>query len=295
MKKESLNEDLQEVKNYWYSKIPKKIRHLTTGIIAGIVLFSFSLLFVLEIGLINISWGKSSDSYEESSKTEKCSEDKVSIENFGRNEECVSWRNNFGLDALVFLDDEKNIVRPSLTENFSTGREVFLEKKFGSDNQTSLEIIPQSEEKVNASINYGFQWRVIVGDGDYNRVRLQFNSKYPKENLSTNDWVTVPELSGKNWIFPNRGLEPRKKISIIVRSQAKEGSNIVDVDVAVKGFLKGGDRSEDFNFHYSVSMTQKASESFERIGFGLLDPHQENIATMLQYFEVIPLSRYHAQ
>jgi len=225
----------------------------------------------------------------------KCDQNRIKVSSFKEDEECVSWRNSFGLDALIFLDDENTIVRPNLTGNFSTGREVFLEKKFGSDNQISLEAIPQSGEKVNVSINYGSQWRVIIGDGDYNRVRLQVNSKYPKENLSTDDWVTVPELSGKNWIFPNRGLEPRKKISIIVRSQAKEGSNIVDVDVTVKGLLKGGDRSEDFNFHYSVSMTQKANESFERIGFGLLDPHQENIATMLQYFEVIPLSRYHAQ
>lgn len=225
----------------------------------------------------------------------KCDQNRIKVSSFKGDEECILWGNNSGLDALFFVDDEHNIVRPKLTENFSTGREVFLEKKFGSDNQISLEVIPQSGEKVNVSINYGFQWRVIVGDGDYNRVKFQVNSKYPKENLSTDDWITVSELSGKSWIFPNRGLEPRKKISIIVRSQAKEGSNMVDVDVTVKGLLKGGDRSEDFNFHYSVPMAQKASESFERIGFGLLDPYRENIATMLQYFEVIPLSRYHAQ
>lgn len=218
-----------------------------------------------------------------------CSPDKIGTASFDGGEKCVSWKSNFGLDALVFLDDENNIVRPKLTENFSVGREVFLERKFSSDNQISLDIVPQDEKKVNVSVNYGFLWRVIVGDGDYNKVTLQYNSKFPKENLSTDDWVTVSESNGNGWIFPNRGLEPRKKISIVVRSQAVEGSSKISVDVVVNGFLMGEDVSKGYNFHYSVPTIQKADELSTQVGFGLLDPHQENISTRLLRFEVIAL------
>ncbi len=218
-----------------------------------------------------------------------CSPDKIGTSSFDEDEKCVSWRSNFGLDALVFLDDENNIVRPKLTENFSAGREVFLERKFASDDQISLDIIPQDEKKINVSVNYGFLWRVIVGDGDYNKVTLQYNSKYPKENLSTDDWVTVSEPSGKDWIFPNRGFEPRKKVSIVVRSRAIGGSSNIDIDVVVNGFLRGEDVAKDYNFHYIVPTIRKADELSEQVGFGLLDPYQENISTRLLHFEVIPL------
>jgi hypothetical protein len=287
-----------ELLNKLRSNLPFKIRWVVIIFLAGFsARISVFLGGVLLLGSVvsffggDIVWGGKNDQ-DKLSGEPRCSKEKVIVESFNEDEECVSWKNNFGLDALVFLDDEHNIARPKLTENFSVGRELFLERKFGSDNRVFLEFTPQNEEKVNVSVNYGFQWRVIVGNGDYNKITLQYNSKYPKENLSTKDWIVVPEMNGKNWIFPNKGLEPQREISTLISSRAEEGTNTIRVNVVVTGFLKEESMSRDFEFNYKVPITKKSSDSFEQVGFGLLDPHQENIVTRLYRFEVTDLGRH---
>lgn len=214
----------------------------------------------------------------------QCDENQF-ISYFNKDEKCINWiRLN---DNFIFEDSKENIVRPRLTNNFSAGRSIFLDKSSTIPNfETSLNFVPMSDNKVNVAINYGKLWRVIIGNGDYNQIVLQKNKSFPKENLNSGDWENIREKSGKKWIRPNSGLEPKNAIEVIIRSRPVPETNIIDVNLLIYGFLKDENKKERFEYNYELKVNNVSSSYSEMIGVELLDPNHENIQTQLKEFKL---------
>jgi len=191
-------------------------------------------------------------------------------------------------DNLIFINDERKIVRPKLTENFSASRTIFFNQAVNPDFKATFKFKPLDEEEISIGISYGYIFRVLVGDGDYNKVLLQKNIKPFKTNLATNDWREVKEETEKKWIASNQGLEPGKDVEIILFSRPEEGTSLIHINLILKGFLKGETKMDEFDFNYTVDVGSNSSKLNKMIGVEFLDTKEKNIKTQLNYFELVP-------
>lgn len=197
--------------------------------------------------------------------------------------ECTKW---IGTENLIFVEKKNNVVKPNITQNFLGGRDIFFNEDVGLNFETSLKFIPQNEAKINLAINYGYLFRLIIGNGDYNQIQMQYNSRYPHENLKTEDWENVEENNQKKWIRPNSRLAVKNPIEVSITSRPKLEQNKIGVKVVITGFLQNSSEKENFNFEYEIKTNKNSNEFKEKIGIGFLDPLKEGIETQLEEFKL---------
>ncbi|MDP1833321.1 MAG: hypothetical protein Q8L11_00100 [Candidatus Moranbacteria bacterium] len=191
-----------------------------------------------------------------------------------------------GYENLVVVDKKNKIFKPNVTSNFLGGRDIFFPESWSPKFNVRLAFTPQNDRKINLALNYGYLFRFIVGNGDYNQVQLQYNSRFPNQNLGKNDWKEIGEVDQKKWIERNRGLDPKKQIEINMSSWAEQDGNKIMIKVIVTGLLSGESERRDFDFSYRLETKEKGNGYNEKIGIGLLDPTEEGIAIQLNEFEL---------
>lgn len=268
-------EDARREVNWLYSLIPKKIRRFVIWVC--LLLFFFTL-FTSSYQAFAFWKNLPSDS-----KKLSCDDKRATFSSSFLDDESCKW---LGLDGIIFLQDEKNIVRPKISENFLGGRDIFFPVPIPSSFQMTTRFIPLNPEKINIAINYGYVWRIIIGDGDYNRVIMQRNQAPDKQNLGKYDWTDIPEINDKKWIRPNHRLDPNKEVAVNIVSRPREGTSVVHINVTVSGYIDGTIQKKDFDFDYNVETSGPAVFTLEKVGIGLLDPFNEGIETKLINFEL---------
>lgn len=196
----------------------------------------------------------------------------------------------FGQEYLHISGSEHNIVQPQISNNFLGGREVFSPMKVTPAFITSLSFVPQNRDKINLSINYGYIWRLIIGNGDYNQIVMQKNIHPNKQNLSKDDWINIPEKNGGMWFQRNGRLDPNKEIEVDIVAKPRKESSIIHINVTVSAYINGEIKKQDFDFDYNVDTSGEVDSMSERIGIGFLDPYHEDIQTKLLEFHVQELN-----
>lgn len=217
------------------------------------------------------------------SNSTTCDSEGSSFESFFDSYEPCKWR---GLDEMIASENDMNTFHPKITPNFLGGRNIFFPIEMSPGFHVVHRFVPQDSEKVNVATNYGYVWRLIVGNGDYNQIVMQRN-KYPdKENLGKHDWVDVPENDNNKWIKRNGRLDSNKEITVDIVSRPRVDSSIIHVSATISGYINGELQKKDFDFDYNVETPGSANSLMERIGIGLLDPFNEGIETKLIDFSL---------
>jgi len=212
--------------------------------------------------------------------------DKKYFKNNFDEKEIKEWE---GYENIETANIENKIFKPKITENFLGGRDIFFPEPWNPHFHVSLSFVPQNEEMINVALNYGYLFRVIVGNGDYNQVQMQYNSRYPNKNLKKSDWKEIGETNQEKWIKRNGRLETKKKIIFSITSRPEYNSNKIFVDVVISGILRDLSKREDFTFSYEINTDRNSLEYNEFIGIGLLDPLEDGVETQLDNFEFYKL------
>lgn len=176
-------------------------------------------------------------------------------------------------DGFFALDD---VYIPNITKNFSEGREMFCRNEIGTNFIATLKFTPLDEKEINVSINYGYVWRIIIGNGDYNQIQAQSNTKYSEQNLKGSDWLIQ---GSKDWIRRNGyGLKNKNQIEVILTSRAwKDNPRKAHIDLEVRGNpadLK--DKLPKF-FKFDVDLPKDAVDLNEYLGVGIIAPGKKEI------------------
>ena len=193
------------------------------------------------------------------------------------------WKGN---ENLIAIDEKNSIYKPKITSNFLGGRDIFFPESSNPNFNVKLRFTPKNEEKINLALNYGYLFRFIIGNGDYNQVQMQYNSRYPEKNLKKDDWVEVEEVNQEKWIKRNGRLEPKKQIELTVHSQAKYNSNKIFITISIVGLVEGESEKGERDFNYEIETGEKSEDFNEMLGIGLLDPSEEGIETELEEFKL---------
>lgn len=188
--------------------------------------------------------------------------------------ECAFNDNEKWIGKDQFLSQE-DTYSPNITENFSEGREMFCNEKIGSDFDASLIFTPLDEKEISVSINYGYIWRVIIGNGDYNQIQAQLNSRWPEQDLSGKDW----ETQGKDWMSNKiLYLKKRTQVQIKILSRVSEvDKRKVHLYITIIGtpVKLQGKREESFDFY--IQLPGDSDKISAYLGVGIISSKQKEI------------------
>jgi len=190
-----------------------------------------------------------------------------------------------------FEIEQGNIFKPVLSEKFPEGREMFCNQKMGMDFSLPIKFTPLNENKINISINYGYLWRIIMGNNDYKQIQIQLNDKYLSEDKEKAEWKDVK--GGRFWINRPRGLMSLKQVKATIVSKLSDIKNKkVNVSVYISGVSAYDETDYELTPPFSVdlSLPKDKKDFSEKIGIGILDTKKEGVKIQLEEFKLQELN-----
>lgn len=198
--------------------------------------------------------------------------------NFQENDKC-EW---IGKNRFEMSGDKEDIFKPILTKEFPEGREMFLDKNISSDFIAYLNFVPQNDKEISLTLNYGNYWRVIIGDGDYNKVMIQ---RHQKANNPETKWIDVKSESGNKWIRRNIGLSAGMPMEIKIVSSSGLNAAVLNFKLQISGYLKNKTIKEPvFEEDYRVVVDKLGDECMDKLGIGILDTKNSGVSVKLERF-----------
>ncbi|MFH0873847.1 MAG: hypothetical protein V1846_03360 [Candidatus Komeilibacteria bacterium] len=280
--------DMNAVQNFFWGKIPKKIRFfigvviLCVGIVVGYVRFLMpneaNQLFIsekngqkVELTNSNVSGGITLNGDGSSSK------DDATIQVLGVQSDCeLPLETNFSdnsrwiAEQWFFIPEEtgSHTYCPQLTEK-NPVRVTYLDCSLGLPYSVELTAVPRSLEHSNIIIQYENIFRCIIGDGNYLHIACEEWSPREKNYhriREDNSKIETPRLNG------DIGVAPQTAITTIVSVKGVKNTNTLNVELVVS-YIPADSPSliKKKNFKYTIHLDRNSADVSSHIGIGMID------------------------
>jgi hypothetical protein len=184
--------------------------------------------------------------------------------------------NLVGLEGFEVTDGQ-GYFRPKLTAAFPEGRMLSVPMPLNGNYRVKVAFIPR-DDRANVALQYGSAYRLIVGDGDLQTIKLEKNSSYPDV---PERWEVVRSTGSENdkrFLNGYEGLERNARVEVIMDGSGSGKARSVNVDVKVTASPEGQSDQEDWSFSYAFDLPESLEQDPARLSVGVLDPYEQGVA-----------------